>query len=137
MKYDFNFEQGRRDEFKSDRKREMLEMREQGFNYEQIAIHFRISRQRVYQIIGSSAVRYYRYITERQCIYIGIRDWLNRNKLTITAFVRIVYKKYHSVYYGKLRNYLLGKNELRKTMIDRILEVTGLTYEEAFKEVIQ
>lgn len=116
-----------------DREQEMRKMRNQGVSYREIGEKFGLSKQRIYQIIGESN-GYYRYITEEQCAYIGIREWLNHNKVNVTEFCRRVYGKYFTATYFRFTQCLRGKYHFKKPMIDKILSLTGLTYEEAFKE---
>ena len=51
---------------------QMRQMHDDGSTYQEIGDAFGVSRQRVFQMIGGSArdkVRYFRHISERQCVY--------------------------------------------------------------------
>lgn len=121
-------------DFFTDRFRAMKELRDKGYTHREIAILYDISEQRVVWWLGKGDERYFKPITEKQCVFVGIRDWLNQNKVSITEFVRRVYGVYHTERRKSLLKHLTKKFDMKKQMIDRVLEITGLTYEEAFKE---
>lgn len=114
----------------TERNEKIREMRLSGMGYKDIAEVFGISRQRVQQIAGS--VCYFRPVEEKDCIYKGIRDWLNENHYSRIDLVRLMYGYTHAGWHTKLSNMLRGSNCTKK-MIDKILAATGLPYEVAFK----
>jgi hypothetical protein len=87
----------------------------------------------VYQILGSQNISYFKPVTEKQCVYKGVRDWMNNTKTSFAELLRKIYGKYHTQTACRVRQYLNGKNEISMSYINAILEVTGLTYEEAFR----
>ena len=111
----------------------MIDMKNEGKTYQAIADEFGISKQRVQQLIGTRDARYFRHIKKTACIYKGIRTYLNDNKISVAEFVRRVYGCYHPVYMSRIMSKLRGSNDIQKRYIDKILEVTGLTYEVAFE----
>ena len=116
---------------REERKKRWRSLHEQGFTYQDIAKMEGVSRQRVYQVIGGER-GYFRGITKEECVYDGVRDWMNENKISKAKFIRKIYGYYACYLMPKLSNVLKGANT-RKNMIDNILTATGLTYEEAFK----
>lgn len=114
----------------TERNEKIREMRLSGMTYRDIAEKYGISVQRVQQIAGS--VCYFRPVSEKDCIYKGIRDWLNANRYSRTYLVRLMYGDTHAMLQEKVSNVLKGSNCTKK-MIDKLLEVTGLPYEVAFK----
>lgn len=114
----------------TERNEKIREMRLSGMTYRDIAEKYGISVQRVQQIAGS--VSYFRPVSEKDCIYKGIRDWLNENRYSRTYLVRLMYEDTHAMLQEKVSRVLKGSNCTKK-MIDKILDVTGLTYEVAFK----
>lgn len=114
----------------TERNEKIREMRLSGMTYRDIAAQYGISVQRVQQIAGS--VSYFRPVEAKDCIYKGIRDWLNENRYSRTYLVRLMYGDTHAMLHEKVSNVLKGSNCTKK-MIDKLLEVTGLPYEVAFK----
>ena len=110
----------------------MIEMRQQGMTYAEIGQTMGVSKQRVFNLIGGTSESKHRLITEKDCVYVGIRNWMNENKISRTMMTRLVYGTYHPEKYARFRNVLKGV-DCHKHNIDKILKVTGLTYEEAFK----
>lgn len=116
----------------NDRKAKMIEMHKQGMTYAEIGQKMGISRQRVFQLIGDTRKGSHKLITEKECVYVGIRNWTNENKISRTALTRIINGTFHASKYERLIRVLKGV-DCHKHNIDKILKVTGLTYEEAFK----
>lgn len=114
-------------------KEKMLEMKKNGMTYQQIGDVFGISKQRVYAIAGETAKHYHRHITKEQCVYDGLRGYLNENKISRMHFCRMCYEGiFHQATYHRFKKVLKGSNTTKQT-IDRILEATGLSYEVAFE----
>lgn len=116
-----------------DRNNEMRILKEQGMSYRQLAKMYGISFQRVAQILGKMNVSYFKKVTEQQCVFKGIRDYMNNNEISLSELIRRIYGNYHTQWANRVRLYLNGTNEFKKSFIDKVLEVTGLTYEEAFR----
>lgn len=112
------------------RKEKMIELRKQGMTYEEIAKEVGTSRQRVYQIIGGSHRRNKAY-TEEYCVYTGLRNWLNEHDVGVAQLVRSMYGEYHPTLFERVKSVMRGR-DCRKSIIDRVLMATGLTYEQAF-----
>ena len=117
-----------------DRKKQMETLFKNGMTYAEIGCQFGISRQRVAQIIGKRNEKYFRAIKCERCVYVGVRKWLIDNKISITELTRRLYGNSSSDNFHSVNNRLNGSAELTKTYIDKILKITGLTYEEAFKK---
>ena len=66
-------------------------------------------------------------LSKNKVKYVGLRDWMIENCVTVAELERRC---------GNLRMLasLTGKSNPSKYTIDAILQVTGLTYEECFKE---
>lgn len=106
------------------------ELYNQGVSVSKIAETYGMSRQRVYQLVDVRR-SYLTTITEKQCIYTGLRNWMNTSRVSISSLVRMIYGDVQSYKRSVVSNALRGGNCSKKT-IDRILKVSGLTYEEAF-----
>lgn len=116
-------------------KERMLELYDKGLNYAQIAKEIGCSRQYVSQRLGyrnDAPARNKRY-DETRCVYNGLRKWLNEEGISCAKFTRMLGYKPNSNAYVRVGNILNGTLEPRMIDIDRILRVTDLTYEEAFK----
>jgi transposase len=116
-----------------DRTREMIKLKQEGATYRKIAEMFGISYQRVYQIIGKQNISYFKEVTEEQCVFKGIRDYMNNTQTSLAEIIRKIYGGYHASTCQRFRYYLNGKNEMSMSTINAILDVIGLTYEEAFR----
>lgn len=117
-----------------ERRESMLNMKNEGFTYQEIGEKFGISKQRVQQIIGGYNPRYFHYKTKRGVVYEGLRKWLNDNKISINHLTRLLYGQSNSKSHNRLNDYLSNRISIPKSMIDKLLKLTGLTYEVAFKE---
>ena len=113
---------------------EKLALREQGLAHQQIADILGVSRQAVAQTLGREGKGHFRIIKKDSCIYKGLRDWMNSNRVTRQEFVRRMGFVTAPSTHEKFGDAMRGEVDLRKEWIDRILLVTGLTYEECFKE---
>jgi hypothetical protein len=111
----------------------MAKMRRDGHTYAEIAEEFGVSKQRVYQLIGQGDKRYFHTVSEKRCIWKGIREWMNDNRIGVSPLVRKMYGNANPTSQNRISGYLAGEIELRKEMIDILLDITGLTYEEAFR----
>ena len=112
---------------------QMIDMKNSGKTYQDIADEFGVSRQRVFQMIGSGDPKFFRYISTKGCIYKGVRKYMNDNKISMAELVRKLYGNYVPRNFYSVRNKLSGVTDITKKHIDKILEITGLTYEEAFE----
>lgn len=110
----------------------LIELREQGLTYQEIGEKVGLSKQRIYQLIGGNK-KTKASIKPRQCMYHNIRKWMNSNNVSMNALTRIIYGNCNPANVYRIRNRLNGTVEPTKTFIDRVLEITNLTYEEAFK----
>lgn len=112
---------------------QMRQMHEDGKTYQEIGDMFGVSRQRIFQMIGGGDVKFFRKITPSQCIYKGIRKYMNDNKVSMMEMSRKVYGNTSPNNYQKTKGWLNGSLEIAKGRIDKLLAVTGLSYEVAFK----
>lgn len=114
--------------------REMKTLRDEGYNYEKIADASGVSRQRVFQLIGGTRHKTPKPLTETECVYPNLRKYLNENKISRMSLTRQMYGEVTSRQYNRLNKFLNGTTYvyINKHMLDRILSVTGLTYEQLF-----
>lgn len=112
-----------------------LKMRGEGMTCQQIADELGVTRQRVAQYCAGANVKYYRFCSEKICIYTGLRDWMNENKVNITALLQMIGYVYAPGSNKRWKAKLSGETSLKIDEIKKILAVTGLTFEQAFGEV--
>lgn len=108
------------------------EMREQGMTFQQIGDAMGFSRQYACNLVQAGRSNICKPLTPEQCVYPGLRKWMNDHEMNQSGLLR---KMGHdsvpnSVY--RLSRYLRGETYPSKPMIDDILRVTGLTYEQCF-----
>lgn len=115
----------------NERKEKMKEMYSQGMTFDAIGKSFGISKQRVYQLIGCEKP-HHTVVTEKQCIYPVIRNYMNLNGISIAKLTKMMYGNVHSTHRSRVTSILRGEN-VTKSNIDTFLKATGLTYEDAFK----
>ena len=111
----------------------MYKLNEEGKTYNEIAAIYGISRQRVFQILRKGNKKYFRPISNRLVKYTGLRNWMNTNKISFNELIVRVFGYYHSEHYKRLFG-CLKSGRLPIPLIKKILEVTGLTFEECFME---
>lgn len=110
----------------NEQKVEAYKMLLDGNSMQVVADKFGVTRQRIQQIFPGTgkrgAGRYY--------VYPNLKRWLYDNNTSASKLGEKI-----GASSGMVSNWMLGKNDPHKFFIDRILEVTGLTYEVAFSRV--
>lgn len=120
----------------AERREKMIALREQGLTQKEIAEACGVSRQRVSQVLGKYSPHLANIITKEQCVYDGLRKWMNENRIYAVEIVRIPhdgrYTGGHSikVVYSRLN----GKTQFKLSEINKLLDRSGLTYEELFRK---
>ena len=117
----------------SNKREEMLKLREQGLTYQQIADTLGVSRQYVGAVCVSSTPRSFQYVSEKGCIYPNLREWMNENKISRAELVRRMGLLNSPSHYSTLLGiYMRGQADPPKWFIDKLLKATGMTYEKLF-----
>ena len=106
--------------------------REKGLTYQQIADKHGVSRQCVAQACGRQKTYYYRY--NICCVYPVLRQWLNDNKISTRELLNRMGLTSCPKNYDSIGDKLRGDTELKKSDIDKLIQITGITYEKLFKE---
>ncbi len=65
-------------------------------------------------------------------IWPNMAKWLRDNKITYVALAGLLGYKAAPSNYQRVRNQMLGITELRKQDIDKLLKITGMSYERLF-----
>lgn len=107
--------------------------REKGMTYQQIADKYGISRQAVAECCGKHSPGHFKGFSKESCIYPNLRRWLNENKVNRAEFLRRLGLVYGTNSSDRLTRYFRGIGYPPKQTIDKMLEVTGLTYEELWE----
>lgn len=113
---------------------QMVDDRDAGMTYKQIAEKHGVSTQYVAQVVGKYNPSYFKVITETGCVYVNLRKWMNENKVSKSELLRRMYIEPHPENLERLRNVMRGVSNPRKDYIDRMIEATGMTYKKLFKE---
>jgi transcriptional regulator with XRE-family HTH domain len=103
--------------------------RAKGMSYRQIAEKYGVSYQAIHASCVGAGVAPFKKISARGCIYPNLRAWLNMDKIRSDRF-------FQDVGASSIRLILNGSMQPKKNVIDRMLKLTGMTYEEMFKEEI-
>jgi len=84
---------------------------------------------------GLTCGNHHHAFSKKRCIYSGLRKWLNENLVTLEDLASQM-PGWENERNGanRLRYMLRGATRITKADIDAVLKVTGLTYEEAFRE---
>jgi transcriptional regulator with XRE-family HTH domain len=108
--------------------------RANGLTAAQIAAKYGVSRQAVCSAVGRYDPFAFTYIEKHQCVYPIWRKWMNSNKVSRAELCRRMGISGASENILRISAYMRGTNYPTKRVIDRLLEATGLTYEELFCE---
>lgn len=108
-------------------KAEVRKMRESGCTYEEIGQRYGVSRQRIHQIITYQ----FKGKIASECIYQGLSNFLMKNKKGGKWLIK---ETGLPICESSMLNKLRGKTNFTIPEIKVILTVTGLSFEECFKE---
>ena len=103
---------------------DMYSMRINGATLQEITDKYSISKERVRQIVGSAAGSK----NVDSVVFAGLRKWMIQNGCSVMSFAR----NFPDITYQHIYGCLTGKYSLSYKLIIRVLEFTGLTFEQAF-----
>lgn len=109
--------------------------REQGYSAMEIANRYGVSHQAVCQACGKWSPGHFKRFSEKSVVFPNLRRWLNDTRMTRAEFIRRLGCVNGGNSNDQLRRLLNGTAQPRKKTIDKMLEITGLTYEEMFSPV--
>ena len=120
---------------KQERIDRMVDLYTQGKSYREIGEIVGLSRQMVFNYIGGdNAARYFQPLTPKMVVYTGLRGWMNTNKVNRAEFTRLLHNGvFYPANYNRCKRILSGEGIPTKSTIDKMLAITGLTYEELFR----
>lgn len=107
------------------RRSQILRMREEGHTYEEIGKVLGLSKQRCHQIVhydrrGGDG---FKPKSIMKIPYVGLRNWMMENRVTVSELSKRVGVSWLATD---------GKKGIGTVIVERILEETGLTFEECF-----
>lgn len=102
-----------------------IEEHKRGKTFSQIAAKYGVSRQCVEQACKKQPKP--RTVKESACIYVNIRNWMNQMGIS-----RVQLAEMSIACYNALDRYLTGKADIPKRVIDDLIKITGIPYEELF-----
>lgn len=111
-----------------------IEDRNKGMTYQEIAAKYGVSYQAVAQAAGRHSPGHFRVFTTKSCIYIGLRNWLNDNKVSRAELMRRMNVSIGGKTTDRIGRILRGDTRPNKDDIDLLIQITGLTYEVLFSE---
>ena len=116
------------------RLQEWEDLRAAGVTYKEIAARYGCSYQNVAQTMAKRNAKQFKAITEKQCCFEGLRNWMNENQISISEIGR----RENGANMGSSSRNCLGKRlrgeqEIRRWEIDFFIDMTGLTYEQLFR----
>lgn len=105
---------------------EAFRMRLEGCTLQEIGNRYGVTRAYIHQVLGCG-ITGRKYATA--CIYPGIARWMSENEMNGCQFnKKLGIFSRSSLLYDRLE----GKTQFKVDEIKRILEMTGMTFEEAF-----
>lgn len=110
-----------------EQKLEACSMRFDGLSIQEIADHLGVTKEYIRKITPNIKGRSVSLAKLDTYIYPNISRWMVGNCVSTNKLSKMI-----GVTHVTVSNNLLGKTDLPKKTIDKILEVTGMTYEEAF-----
>ena len=109
-----------------------MQARKQGMTYRQIAQKYGVTPQAVAAACAIHAPGHFKPYTETEVVYPKLCKWLNDNEVSRNEFARRMGLAPYAKNCYRVSDYFRGKNYPLKETIDKMLRVTGLTYEELF-----
>lgn len=117
---------------RSERAAQYMELRDQGMTYAEIAKVCGVSHQAVAMCIGKWSPGHFKPFTKEAVVYPNLRQWLNENKVSKNEFIRRMNLGISGKNSERFGLYFKGKIYPTKKTIDKMLQVTGMPYEELF-----
>ena len=113
-----------------DRIESMVNDRAAGMTYAEIGAKYGVSRQRIGQVYKRYNKYNFKAIKACGCVYINVRDWMNKNSIDRTELLQLIYESQNEPTTAELHrmyNILLGRAAMPNEMTCRIAKITGLT----------
>lgn len=105
-----------------------------GMTCKSIAQKYGISVQAVYAACGKVSKSRFRIYTPEDCIWPGLRNWLNENKVSRRDLLNRMGLEYGSTNLVCLNENLKGTKDIRLSFMRKMTRISGLTLDELFGE---
>lgn len=115
----------------NEQKIEAFSRRLQGETYKSIADSYGVSKQYIEQTLKGGVCG--RKVTEKsakKCVYKGLAEYMERNNVSTLKLTKML--GYTSANYVTIGKKLAGLSQFDLKIIKKILEITGMTFEECF-----
>ena len=103
-----------------------------GMSCKEIAAKHGVSLQAVYAACGGDFRKRFRKYGETECVWTGLRHWLNDNEMSRRNLLRSMGLEYSHCNLERLNQNLRGEKDLRMSFIRKMMEISGMTFEELF-----
>lgn len=110
------------------------EERDKGLSYQQIADKYGVTRQNVGIACGKANPNLFQFHPEKRVVFPNLRKWMNDNKISTSELTRRLGLEASSANMSRVRLILRGGGNPRRTTINKLMEVTGMTYDVLFAE---
>ena len=106
--------------------------RDKGMTYTEIAKKYGVSHQAVAQACARRGGKRFKPYTSEEVVYPNLRKWLNEKEITRKEFAREIGRLPNATASTQINHWFRGRNYPNKQSIDKILKITGFTYEVLF-----
>ena len=108
--------------------------RDAGMTYQKMSEKHGVSKQSIHQAMKACGYLGFEFrpFTKKQCIYHDLRLWLNINKVPVGRLVVLMGDLALEENVGKMRDVLSGIRIPNKKVIDKLIAVAGMPYEQLF-----
>ena len=117
------------------RTEQYITLRKQGLTYREIAAQLGVTYQAVAQVCAKRSDTQFRKILPDGCVYPVLRDWMNEHRVSRQELYRLMNNGEPCI--GKaphiIANRLRGESGWKMDEINKLLDITGMTYEELFR----
>lgn len=113
---------------KKEQVKDMCCMRVDGYSYQDIGEKYGVTRQRAQQIV-SRAIKEKSVSARKLCVYPNIDGWMFENNINQKDIAERA-----GCTQNNISSVLLGKHKPSYSVISAILEMSGMTFQEAFQK---
>lgn len=108
------------------------EERKNGATIKETAEKYGVSFSCVSSLTATRKLSQFKPFKPSQIIYPNLRSWMNYNEVSISELVRRFGGSQSTATKNKFGDFFKGRKELTRDAIEKIMAVTGMTYEQLF-----